>query len=301
MRKFSLLKKISMGLGSVAAATPLVFSATSCSSDNAILANYISYDAFLNDESLEHMNNGHFDNDDLLLGSKKFFKGNYILLIGSNAYPTDEKGEVSATQKFFGSTESRIVDEWFANIHNSVWYRDVQEAGTLKLNRDFGFVTYIDSFNFRFFDGNNHEYYVTDNAKLGYGYAKKNIGPFDKWNKDWISQTRELNHTETYQWDKDEKVTESDYIRQDKSAKAFRAFMNRGASMFPTTDKRTKPFDTSPGNKASLLAIYKDGKLVDIVDMPTQEIKNPDPEKDKDTTTLYGTINKYFTDEEKED
>lgn len=301
MKKFSLLKKLCIGLGSVAIAAPLVCTATSCSSDNGILANYISYNTFLNDESLNRMKHGRFDNDDLLLGSKKFFNGNYILLIGSNAYAM-ENGDASLIQKFFGSTESRDVKSWFDNIHNSVWYRDVQtvDSGSLKLNRDFGFVTYIDNFNFRFFDGNNHEYYVTDNAKLGYGYAKKNIGPFDKWKEDWISQTRELNHTETYQWDKNEKVTTSDYIRQDAQAKAFRAFMARGASMFPTTEQRTKTFDTSDDNKAAILAVYKDGKLVDIIDMPANEKDKDDPE-DKDTATLYGTINKYFTDEEDED
>ncbi|MCQ3915267.1 MAG: hypothetical protein MJ195_00490 [Mycoplasmoidaceae bacterium] len=77
--------------------------------------------------------------------------------------------------------------------------------------------------------------------------------------------------------------------------------MRRGAMMFPTTETRTKTFDTSDNNKASLMVVYKDGRLVDVIDMPTKEKTDPDPDhKDKETTTLYGTINKYFTDEEEE-
>ncbi|MCQ3915268.1 MAG: hypothetical protein MJ195_00495 [Mycoplasmoidaceae bacterium] len=113
MRKLTLLKKIGIGLAPVAIATPLIFTTTSCSKTNSILTTYISYDKILNDQSLDHMSKGNFDNDDLLLGSKKFFGGNYIMLIGSNAYPIDDKtGLPSNTSLFFGdSFNSRSVEE----------------------------------------------------------------------------------------------------------------------------------------------------------------------------------------------
>lgn len=296
MKKISFLKKIGIGLTPVIATTPLIFSTTGCSTNNAILTTSISFNKFLEDESLQNMSKNYFSNDEILLGSTKFFDGNYILLIGSNAYPL-ENNVPANTQRFFGDLyNSRNVNTWFTTyLKSSVWWRDVKTSNGLKLNRDFGFVTYIDNFDFHFYDG-NREIFITDNAKLGYGYTKQNFGPFDKWTEPLLSQTRLLNEG----WDKDEKVTTSDYIRQDDQAKSFRAFMQRGATFFPTNDKRTKTFETSDNNKASLMAVYKDGRLVDIIDMPTKEKTDPDPE-DRETSTLYGTINKYFTDEEKKD
>ncbi|MCQ3908105.1 MAG: hypothetical protein MJ200_00635 [Mycoplasmoidaceae bacterium] len=109
MKKISLLKKLGIGLAPVAIATPLIFTTTSCSKNEGILVNYISHTRFQEDESLVHMHHGHFDNDELLLGSKKFFNGNYIMFVGSNAYRSKDL-EPSSTAKFFGSDGNRNID-----------------------------------------------------------------------------------------------------------------------------------------------------------------------------------------------
>ncbi|MCQ3907626.1 MAG: hypothetical protein MJ219_02560, partial [Mycoplasmoidaceae bacterium] len=69
--------------------------------------------------------------------------------------------------------------------------------------------------------------------------------------------------------------------------------------MFPANDQRTQTFVTSDDDK-SLMIIYKDGRLQEIALLPSEVNKSDEPEKDKDSATLLGTINKYYADIEED-
>lgn len=298
MKKISLLKKVGIGLGSVCAATPLVLTATSCSNTSAVVTHYISFDRVREDHSLINMSNKRYTNDEVLLGTKSFSDGNYILFVGSNTFDTSKKF-------FTGSGEQRYtrdVHKWFYELYvQSIWWMDVVNyPNALKLNTKFGFATYLDDFDFRFYDKTGHEYFVSEDASKHVLGRKMNIHPFEKWSEGLIAQTKKyMKDDYNYDWD-DEAVSTDDYIRTDAQAKAYRAFCERGAKMFPVNDTRTQTFVTGEEDK-SLMVIYKDGRLQEIALLPSEFNKSDTPEKDKDSATLLGAINKYYADIEEED
>lgn len=310
MKKTLFIKKLGLGLAATAAVVPLAISATACSDTKAVTVRYISYDTLREKQSLGECAKGHFNKDKLLLGSKKFFNGNYILFIGSNAYDTEvveHQVKYSTTQQFFaGSDDSRKVSNWFGSLYNdSIWGQEMTRTNSIVTNIDvdFGFVTFIDDFDFTFHDDNGHEFFVADRSSGSINLIS-NIGPFDIWKKTdgLLTQTREYNKMhfsdEGYEWDEDKEISEDDYIRQDDQAKAYRALINRAAALFPTNDKRKKAFDNGVNNKTGLMAVYKNGRLVDLADIPTK--LSPDDKTYKNTDTLFGTINKYYTKEDEE-
>lgn len=302
MKKTSFIKNLSLGVASIAAITPVAVLATSCANSKGIVSNTISFSDLAENQSISNLESGHYKNDQLLLGSKKFFKGNYILLIGSNAWEDE-----TSTLQFFGgkNATSRDVNRWFSTdasslFPESIWAHDVASANAnlTKLDSDykFGFVTFIDNFDFKFYDENKHEIKVFESEKE----TKQEVGPFDKWTSDLLTQSRIWNKQNLgYEFDKDEELTTDDYIRNDDQAKTYRSFINRAAAMFPVVSgKREKTFEQAKG----IMAIYKDGKLQEVCDLPTEEKFNPQPDDtDKDTKTLFGAINKYFTIEEEEE
>lgn len=303
MKKISLIKKLSIGVAPIVVVTPLIFTATSCSKADAILTHYLSYNKFKDDEfSVKNLKQGYFSKDDLLLGSKSFCDGNYIMFVGSNAFDTGTG--TSPTSEFFTGSKTqstRLVSEWFSEsmYDQSYWYKDLYASRILhEIDRDFGIVAYIDNFDFKFYTDKGREFKVYKGD-----LDIQNIGPFDKWNKEsgLLTNTRANNlDKDGKPWfDQDEEIEEDDYIRNDAQAKAYRAFANRGLAMFPTTDDRKITFNTADNNTAGLMVVYKDGRLKDILDLPTKHSEKDDPD-DKDTGTLFGTINKYFTPEEEE-
>lgn len=305
MKKTSFIKKLSLGLATAGAVAPLVVLATSCSDTKAVTTTYISFNTFKDlhtdhkDLNLSKMEKGHFSNDSILLGDKRFYKGNYILFVASNGYTID--GKPSTATQFFGGAAnvSQVVEEWFGDLFNdSYWRNDVEQAFVLgdRIDREFGFVTFIDNFDFKVKDKTDHEIAVIDN-----GGIITSIGPFDKWG-DKLVPTRRYNKEKFgYEFDKDEELTADDYIRIDDQAKTYRAFCERGKAMFPTTEKRTKTFNTDANNTEAYMLIYKDGRLQEITSIPTviKEHATED-DKDEDTKTLFGAINKYFTEHEEE-
>lgn len=316
MKKTSLIKRLGLGLATVAAATPLVFVATGCSKASAITANYVSYKDFYETRDLSKMTSGNYSHDEILLGSKRFCNGNYVLFVGSNAFPATDNSSL----RFFGgpSCSSRKVEKWLSSdydgfLYQSVWYNEVLNFNLLKDKfdvDDFGFVTFIDNFDFKFYDKTGHEISISKDASLPLGNVQ-NIGPFDKWTKDIIQQTKRYNkEVLDYEWD-DESVSENDYIRQDAQAKAYRAFCQRGADLFPSVkpepepepeneeEEGSKTFDVADNNQTSLMVVYRDGRMKEIIDLPKTFNTNPDIE-DKEVTTLFGAVNKYFTPEEEE-
>lgn len=298
MKKISLLKKVGISIGSVCAATPLVLTATSCSNTSAIVAHYISFDRVHEDGSLINMSNKRYTNDEILLGSDSFSNGNYILFVGSNTFDTSKKFFTGVGEEEF----SRDVHKWFYDLYDqSIWWADVQKyPNILKLNTKFGFTTFLDDFDFRFYDKSGHEYFVSANADKHALGRKMNIHPFEKWTDDLITQTKKyMKNDYNYDWD-DEAVSTDDYIRTDAQAKAYRAFCERGAKMFPATGDRTQTFVTADEDK-SLMVIYKDGRLQEIALLPSEANKSDTPEKDKDSVTLLGAINKHYADIEEED
>lgn len=307
MKKTSFIKKLSLSLATVGAVAPLVVLATSCSDTKAVTTTYISFNSFkdLLDEgkelNLTKMENGHFSNDSILLGDKRFYKGNYVLFVGSNGYLN--AGKPSSTMQFFGgeSNMDQTVEQWFTTLFgSSYWANDIQQAWVLRdrIDREFGFVTFIDNFNFKVKDKTGHEIFVTETGESG-GLTTA-IGPFDKWG-DKLVPSRRYNKEHGYEFDKDEELTSDDYIRIDDQAKTYRAFCERGKAMFPTTEKRTKTFNTDANNTEGYMLIYKDGRLQEIAGIPIviKEGATPD-DKDEDTKTLFGAINKYFTEHEEE-
>lgn len=293
MKKISLLKKIGMGIASISASVPLVLTATSCSKGSNITTTYISFNRMRDERSLVNMRKSHYSNDTVLLGSDKFSNGNYILFVGSNTF--------SLTKGFFAaeSTYSKDISDWFNNhLTDSVWYSDVIHYPAKLLSdpefKSFGFVTFLDNFDFKFYDKNGHQYFICRDATKYYDIIE-NVNPFQKWKKEWIVQTKIfMKNVYDYDWD-DEAVSEGDYIRQDKQAKAYRSFCQRGLEYFPTNETRTKSFVTDDSD-GSLMVIYKGGKLQEIVTIPADKNNKNEEErlKDKDTATLMGAINKYF-------
>lgn len=303
MKKTSFIKNLSLGVASIAAITPVAVLATSCANSKGVTTTYVSFESLKEKDSLQDMKYDHFDNDKILLGNKKFFKGNYFLFIGSNVWE-----EETSTLQFFGgkgNIDKRDVAQWFSTGDNSlfpesIWAHDVASANAslTKLDPDhkFGFVTFVDNFDRKFYDDSNHEFkvYTSDED------TKECVGPFDKWTQDMLVKTRSGNKEHLgYEFDKDEELTTDDYIRNDDQAKAYRSFINRAAAMFPVVSgKREKTFEQAKG----IMAIYKDGRLQEICDLPSDEKYNPvKDDTDKDTKTLFGAINKYFTIEEEEE
>ena len=299
MKKISLWKKLSLGLGTCAVAVPLALTATSCTT-NHIEVKYISFDDFAettqsSDIKLtDKFNTGKFGFDKMLLGSKKFFDGNYFLFVGSNVFDT--------TNKFFGGEKDRrTTEQWFTDyLSDSFWNIDVTARSHNEdlIDTNFGFVYYVDDFDFKFYDKEGHEIYLAKSSTEQYHVL---VSPFDKWDDTLITQTKEFNRELGYEWD-DESVEVGDYIREDESAKSYREFCKKGLAYFPTTEGgRTKTFDVGDGNKTSLMLVYKEGKLKDILDLPQDSYNGSQKPEDNDPKTLYGAINKYFPLEEPEE
>lgn len=304
MKKLSFFKKLGLGLTTSAAILPIALVATSCS-QNGILSRYVTFKNMKDNIEgyvYSKMEQGYYSTDELLLGSGRFCDGNYIMFVGSNMF------DDTLTFFFQGGTTIRDVNKWFIeeNSKSSILFSDVQsypQENIERFEKDFGFTAYIDNFaNPVFHDKQGREIYPTKDHKDP-RKSLTTVGPFDKWNDEGIiSETKKLTKDiwydqghEDWEWD-DDAITTSDYIRQDDFAKAYRAFCERGAIMFPTTDQRTQTFDTADENKTSLMVIYKDGKLVEIVKIPTAKNTSADPVNDKESTTVLGAINKWFVD-----
>lgn len=297
MKKISLCKKITLGLGACTVATPLVLTATSCST-NHINVKYISFDDFAEDAKAGSINfdEGHFSYDKLLLGSRKFFNGNYFLFVGSNVF--------DSTCIFFSGAKDptiRNTEQWFTQyLSSSYWNIDVTARSENQdiIDTNFGFATFVDDFDFKFYDKKGHEIFL---AKKEEEYHVL-VSPFDKWDEVTIEQTKKFNRDQKqYEWD-DKSVEVGDYIREDESAKSYREFCKRGLSFFPTVEGgRTKSFDVSDGNTTSLMLVYKGGKLKDVLDLPQKSYDGLLQPDDNDPATLYGAINKYFPLEEPEE
>lgn len=300
MKKISLLKKIGMGIASISASVPLVLTATSCSKGSDVVTKYVSFDSIREQHTLSEMKNGHYSNDKILLGSNKFFDGNYILFVGSNTFDASSRfftGQIDPKQY-----PPKEVAKWFGNLFvDSIWYADIaQYPNKDLLERKFGFVTFIDDFNGDYRDKDGHQYWVCKESSQGWLGVDEAVHPFATWTNDLITQTDvfmkklKTEGVVNYDWD-DEAVSVGDYIRQDKQAKAYRSFCKRGLEYFPTNETRTKSFVTDDSD-GSLMVIYKDGKLQEIVTIPADKNKKNEYEKlkDKDPATLLGAINKYY-------
>ncbi len=310
MNKLTLLKKLGLGAATaLSTAVPLSLT-TSCGNNaNGIQTTFVSA-VNLHDSSLEKVEYQSIDKDEILLGSRRFFNGNYFLFVGSNIFPstgTFFTGDVSGNPPV-------DVETWKNDFFESSFlYTDAKRAvGSNKVKTDFGFVAYIDDFDLKFYDNNNHEICICKDASKDWDIIQK-VGPFDKWKPEYITQTKQFmdklkqdggrlpdGTLVDYEWD-DESVTVDDYIRQDQKAKDYRAFCERGLSFFPTTDDRKITFDTSNDSKKSLMLIYKDGRLQEIVDLPAAASPATEAEDYKETTTLFGAINKHFWIEEEDD
>ncbi|MCQ2956679.1 MAG: hypothetical protein MJ233_02255 [Mycoplasmoidaceae bacterium] len=87
MKKLSLLKKIGLGtVTAISTAVPLSL-ITSCGNVKGIQTAFISADN-LHASSLEKLQTQSIGRDEILLGSKRFFDGNYFLFVGSNIFPS---------------------------------------------------------------------------------------------------------------------------------------------------------------------------------------------------------------------
>lgn len=315
MKKISLLKKLGFGLTVSSAILPMTFITTSCS-QNGIVSRYITFNNIYEkrdqDNPLVGLSKKHFSNDEILLGSRSFNNGNYILFVGSNMFD-DARTFLAGSE-----ADTRTIDKWFTDCSRySVLFNDVNnfphenlEPG--KLKHKFGFAFFLDSFNGHLFDKKGREYFLLEKAGHRESDIKTKIGPFDTWTKEMIDATKDYNELlwseQGKDWKWNEKaVKEGGYIRQDSQAKAYRAFCRRGAAMFPVQKdpesnegERDKTFATNANNTTCLMVIYRSGRLVEIADMPTVINNSKEPEKDTSSTTLLGAINKHFVDIEEE-
>lgn len=308
MKKLSWIKRISLGgSASVAAIAPIALT-TSCVNTKSIATAIFSWNDVATNGSLANIKDIYSSYDDILLGSKKFWKGNYILFVGSTMF--------DATCTFFsGDAKNKTLDLWrTTSFESSCLNNDVLQAkanledntdGT-KTIIDFGFLSFIDNWDGKVYDNSGHEIHVTTKAEPGQSalWHSWNIGPFDTWTNETITQTRLfMKNGYGYDWNSDEdnpEVVGGDYIRQDAQAKSYRDFVNRGKTFFPTTESRTTTFDNANDNKTSLMVIYKDGRMQEIVSMPTSPC-SPLDIATKDTSTLAGAINTYFIEIEEDE
>lgn len=270
MKRLSLLTKLAMVGVSAAAVTPIALVATSCT-PTRILVDCFNYDAVADLEDTDAPLNppqAKMSFDKLLFGTRSIHNGNYVLFCGSNTY--------SSVCHFFTSSEEGERERWFGeDFFNSYLFHGVKEAqgqGEM-IEEGIGFYNVIDYFNFKFYDKKNHQIILYDKNERK---IRDKIGPYDTWTKSLISGTYTFNNSSDnplgkYEWD-DESVKEGDYIREDASAKAFRAFSQRGADLFPKKEGegegRDVTFDTDGTNKGQI-AVFKDGKLQTIESLPT--------------------------------
>jgi len=289
MKSLSLLKKIALGSGVVAAVTPIALMSTSCAIED-IGADYIEFNSVLHEKDYSKANVGTQSFKRLLFGSKKVFDGNYILFTGSNMSP--------ATCKFYsGSSYLRSRDNWFKTSTESdaghFWEGDFflgieKTEGTAIKN--FGIFNVIDFWDGKVYDNKGHEITVCAQPDV----PTQVFSPFAKWTDAMITQTKLYNKAHKYEWD-EKSVTTKDYIRNDASAVAYRAFINTALSVYPVNDKRKKSFDVSDNNTAAKMLVFVDGVL-----QVTDKEKNQDIwDIPSSSTAWQEMIIKYFKDEEK--
>lgn len=248
-------------------------SLTSCSSDN-IYVSYTDYNSIL--ENKNYYGHAVFQNIEywkILYGSKNFYNGNYIVIFGSSTF--------SDTNKFFTGQESSFtsLDKWYKKesdggyFDKSIFYSGL--VSNTKNIKNFGIFNVIDYFDGKIFDNKNHEINVfLKNNKSGIKDDK--ISPWTKWDKNTINNTASYNKKDyddksvDFLWDKDS-VSESDYIRNDQSAKAFRAMATFGAKLYPKSEDDKNPttgrsmtFNTADNNSDSCILVFVDGKLKTI-------------------------------------
>lgn len=255
-----------------------IMSFTSCSSDY-IYVSSIDYNSI---HTNKNYNNAVFRNIEywkILYGSKKFYNGNYIVIFGSSTFED--------TNKFFTGQDNSFesLDKWYKNkedngyFDNSIFYAGIVNNG--KIIKNFGIFNIIDYFNGKFYDNKNHEInvFLTGDTAI----KDDKISPWTKWTKPAIDYTYYYNKKDfddkkiNFLWDKDS-VSTSDYIRNDQSAKAFRAMATFGAKLYPKTQdennknkdtSRSMTFNTEDGNTDSRVLIFVNGKLKDLTYLPT--------------------------------
>jgi len=289
MKSLSLLKKIALGSGVIAAATPIALMSTSCAIED-LAADYIDFNNILLNKDYTKANVGSQSFKRLLFGSKRVFDGNYVLFVGSNMSP--------ATCKFYsGSSALRTRENWFKTSTESesghFWDGDFflgveMTAGTPIKN--FGIFNVIDFWDGKVYDNKGHEITVCSQPDV----PTQIISPFAKWTDQMITQTKLYNKSHKYEWD-EKSVTTKDYVRNDSSALAYRAFNQTALKVYPTNDKRKKSFDVSDNNTSAKMLVFVDGELQvtdkeknqDIWDLPTSK------------QAWNDMIIKYFKDEEK--
>lgn len=263
MKRLSLIKKIGLGLGSAAAIAPIAVMLSSCAVtsitvDTIKITDFVSEDGKAYFSKAKHLNLAF---KDLLYGSKGVYSGNYILLVGTNM--------ISSTCNFFsGQDTTGTRDDWYnVNIEESIFFKGVANVAAdvrKELVENVGFYNIIDFFDFKIYDNTKHELAISTDGKL----KTEQINPYMKWTEQTINTTYDYNHSILhYEWDK-ESVEDGDYIRNDASAVAYRAFNDYGAALYPEDKdkKREVTFDTT-GN-SSRMAVFKEGKLITITDIP---------------------------------
>lgn len=282
MKRFSLLKKLSILGSTVAAVTPIVVMATSCTPASMTIDAF-DFDQLIKTDGLKLTPTNTVKNfRSLLYGSNAYYEGNYILFVGSNTF--------NNTCTFFGSNSGiRTKELWYNdNLADSYLY-----IGASRANLDdrvqpegiknFGVFNAIDFFNGKVYDEKGHQITVFGhNGSDPKATVQDCIGPFDKWSDDFIKWTKILNKSEDcptgeYDWD-DESVTKDDYIRNDEYAKQYRALCERGLLLYPKeepqpdpegSNERTITFDTDAGNKTSLMLVFCDGVLKSLENIPS--------------------------------
>lgn len=279
MKRLSLLKKLSVLGATAAAVTPIAIMATSCAPTSIRIDAYDFDKLIASDGTTLTPSNKVANFRSLLYGSNSYYKGNYILFVGSNMF--------DGTCKFFSNNNGiRERELWFDDyLADSCLYNGAKKASiddsAPEGIKNFGIYNAIDFFDGKVYDKKGHQIIV-------YGYAgavkpsiQDRIGPFDKWTDDFIKQTELFNKSQDcpigqYEWD-DESVTTDDYIRNDSYAKAYRSFCERGLILYPKeepepdpegSNERTITFDTEPNNKTSLMLIFTDGVLKTIENIP---------------------------------
>lgn len=208
---------------------------------------------------------------DLLYGSLKINKGNYILIIGSET-------SKETCEFMLGKDNSAIhkKNEWFKKNYDNSTIKKASLDFCNEQNK-IPFIFYFDTF---YSDQENINLLeiTTKNGKVSNFHnvfsntsdsLEKWISPFAKWkDNSFINQVYKFNLS----WDKSQ-ISTNDYIRYDKSAIEYRDFINEAKKLFPTK----LVFDTSDFNQKTYLIYYVDGhfkKCDSLAISPAELAKN---------------------------
>jgi len=291
MKRINWFKTIGLTATSIAAATPVVMLATSCTPTSMVVDNY-TYEtlktAVQGGAAFETASSSTVSFERLLIGDTSINDGNFILFVGTNANPT-------TCQFFSGDKNVRRKEDWFSASYfiNSVLFKGVTEDKKPEVTKiPFTMFNMVDYCPKSYYDTKGKRLYLsTDGKSPNLDY----VHPFRKWDSSLTDTTYRYNAHErkidggTYEWDK-ESVTDKDYIRNDAAAVAYRTFNELGAKLYPVDEKAKEPRKVTFSTKnedASRIVIFKSGVLKHIDAIPASG------------DALAELINKYFIEEEK--